>query len=295
MGKYPYTGTFDGGGHTIKNLSIDNTERYVGLFGYVYGGTIRNLTVSSSVKGSGHTDGIVGGVEGGTFENCANLCAVQNYSTEGGTTGGIIGFAHNLDYELIVRDCYNVGSITSRNAGGIIGQCSWNETISNCYNFGKVTGTASAGATIGIYYSDKISNCYYLDGSVSVAGKGDKASIAKSAAEFADGTVLTLLINDRAENDHPWAAECKYFAASGTRRCRYSKAKEMNIPVRATNGKPTKRITGRCAAALLCLIKRHIAARRPAPKMATLNTGTAKTAANTTPMREPKKSLLKKK
>ena len=212
-----YSGTFDGKGHTIKNLSIDNSSaNFVGLFGYVYGGTIRNLTVSGSVKGSGHTGGIAGGADGGTFENCANLCVVQSDSTEGGTTGGIIGFALNMDHELIVRDCYNVGSITGRHAGGIIGQCSWHETISNCYNAGTVTGTANAGAIIGSYSSDKISNCYYLDGSVIRKGRGDKASIAKTATEFANGTVRELLkAGERDSNADPWADECKYLDAAG--------------------------------------------------------------------------------
>ena len=216
-GSLSYSGTFDGKGHTIKNLSIDNSSaNFVGLFGYVLGGTIRNLTVSGSVKGSGHTGGIAGGADGGTFENCANLCVVQSDSTESGTTGGIIGFALNMDYVLIVRDCYNVGSITGRHAGGIIGQCSWHETISNCYNAGTVTGTANAGAIIGSYSSDKISNCYYLDGSVIRKGRGDKASIAKTATEFADGTVLALLkAGERDNNANPWADECKYLAAAG--------------------------------------------------------------------------------
>ena len=212
-----YSGIFDGKGHTIKNLSIDRSAHYVGLFGYVYGGTIRNLTVSGSVKGSEHTDGIAGGADGGTFENCANLCVVQSDSTEGSTTGGIIGFALNRDYELIVRDCYNVGSITGRNAGGIIGQCSdWIGTIRNCYNAGTVTGTANVGAIIGNYSSNKIYNCYYLDGSVIRDGNGDKASIAKTATEFADGTVLELLKDgERDNNANPWADECKYLAAAG--------------------------------------------------------------------------------
>ena len=212
-----YSGTFDGKGHTIKNLSIDNSSaQYVGLFGYVYGGTIRNLTVSGSVKGSEHTGGIAGGADGGTFENCANLCVVQSDSTEGGTTGGIIGFAYFGD-PLIVRDCYNVGNITGRNAGGIIGQCNNRlETIRNCYNAGTVTGTANAGAIIGIYSSDKISNCYYLDGSVIRKGWGDKASIAKTATEFADGTVRKLLkAGERDKNADPWADECKYLDAAG--------------------------------------------------------------------------------
>ena len=217
-GTPPYSGTFDGKGHTIKNLSIDNSSaQYVGLFGYVLGGTIRNLTVSGSVKGSGHTGGIAGGADGGTFENCANLCVVQSDSTEGGTTGGIIGFAHNMNYELIVRDCYNVGSITGRNAGGIIGQCiNTSGTIRNCYNAGTVTGTASVGAIIGNPLIDKIYNCYYLEGSVTRAGNGDKVSISKTATEFADGTVLALLkTGERDNNADPWADECKYLAAAG--------------------------------------------------------------------------------
>ena len=211
-----YSGTFDGKGHTIKNLSIDRSAQNVGLFGYVYGGTIRNLTVSGSVKGSGHTGGIAGLANGGTFENCANLCEVQGDSTAGGTTGGIIGFAYDGD-TLIVRDCYNVGSITGRHAGGIIGQCNNRlETIRNCYNAGTVTGTANAGAIIGIYYSKNIYNCYYLAGSVTRAGSGDKMSTSKTAAEFADGTVRELLkAGERDKNADPWADECKYLDAAG--------------------------------------------------------------------------------
>lgn len=212
-GTPPYSGTFDGKGHTIKNLSIDSSAHYVGLFGYVYGGTIRNLTVSGSVKGSEHTGGIAGAANGGTFENCANQCAVQ-----GGTTGGIIGFATE-EGTLIVRDCYNVGSITTttgNSVGGIIGQCiNTSGTIRNCYNAGTVTGTASVGAIIGNSVSDRIYNCYYLDGSVIRNGNGDNVSISKTATEFADGTVLALLkTGERDNNADPWADECKYLAAA---------------------------------------------------------------------------------
>ena len=213
LGTPPYAGIFDGKGHTIKNLSIDRSAQYVGLLGYVYGGTIRNLTVSGSVKGTGHTGGIAGGAESSTFENCANQCAVQ-----GDTTGGIIGFVSNWE-DLIVRDCYNVGRITTttgNSVGGIIGQCINSfVTICNCYNAGTVTGTANAGAIIGNYSSDKIYNCYYLEGSVTRAGYGDKASIAKTATEFADGTVRKLLkAGERDNNADPWADECKYLAAA---------------------------------------------------------------------------------
>ena len=211
-----YSGTFDGKGHTIKNLSIDRSAQNVGLFGYVYGGTIRNLTVSGSVKGTGYTGGIAGAADGGTFENCANQCEVQGGTTENDTIGGIIGFAYFGD-TLIVRDCYNVGNITGRHAGGIIGLCNNRlETIRNCYNAGTVTGTANAGAIIGNYSSNKIYNCYYLEGSVTRAGYGENVSIPKTATEFADGTVLALLkAGERDNNADPWADECKYLHAAG--------------------------------------------------------------------------------
>ena len=213
-GTPPYAGIFDGKGHTIKNLSIDSSKQYVGLFGYVYGGTIRNLTVSGSVKGSEHTGGIAGGAESSTFENCANQCAVQ-----GGTTGGIIGFVSDSE-DLTVRDCYNVGRITTttgNNVGGIIGQCiNKFVTIRNCYNAGTVTGTANVGAIIGNYSSDKIYNCYYLEGSVTRAGNGDTVSILKTATEFADGTVLALLkAGERDNNADPWDTTCKYLESAG--------------------------------------------------------------------------------
>ena len=213
-GTPPYAGIFDGKGHTIKNLSIDSSKQYVGLFGYVYGGTIRNLTVSGSVKSIEHTGGIAGGAESSTFENCANQCAVQ-----GGTTGGIIGFVSDSE-DLTVRDCYNVGSITTttgNNVGGIIGQCiNKFVTIRNCYNAGTVTGTANVGAIIGNYSSDKIYNCYYLEGSVTRAGNGDTVSIPKTATEFADGTVLALLkAGERDNNTDPWDTTCKYLESAG--------------------------------------------------------------------------------
>lgn len=209
-----YSGTFDGKGHTIKNLYIDNNAQDVGLFGYVYGGTIRNLTVSGSVKGTRYTGGIAGAADGGTFENCANQCAVQ-----GGITGGIIGFATE-EGTLIVRDCYNVGSITTttgNSVGGIIGQCiNTSGTIRNCYNAGTVTGTASVGAIIGNPGTNKIYNCYYLEGSVTRAGYGENVSIPKTATEFADDTVLALLkTGERDNNADPWDTTCKYLESAG--------------------------------------------------------------------------------
>ena len=45
-----YGGTFDGAGHTVSGLAINNAKTYQALFGYVKGGTIQGLTVKGALK-----------------------------------------------------------------------------------------------------------------------------------------------------------------------------------------------------------------------------------------------------
>ena len=75
-----YTGTFDGQGHTVRNLSITGDVKRAGLFGCVIGGAIRKLTVAGSVSctvDQGWCGGIAGYAERETIENCASLCTVS--------------------------------------------------------------------------------------------------------------------------------------------------------------------------------------------------------------------------
>ena len=223
-----YTGTFDGKGHTIKNLNVSSSETYVGLFGYigyraisntpvvVQRGAVRNLTVVGKVTGTGqtgksvHVGGIAGWVYDGLVANCANLCIVENKG--GGYTGGIAGYVECVDgYQnsaVLISDCYNVGTITGANrVGGIAGGVDFYSHISNCYNAGQITGTYTGEIKAGD--SEHLHNCYYLSDT-------DTDPAARTAAEFADGTVLKLLkAGKRDSNADPWADECKYLAAAG--------------------------------------------------------------------------------
>lgn len=86
-----YTGTFDGAGHTIRNLST--TSDYAGLFGGIRGGTIKNLTLENpQISGNQYAGGIVTILQmnSSTMENCH----VSGGSVTGGMyTGAIAGFA----------------------------------------------------------------------------------------------------------------------------------------------------------------------------------------------------------
>lgn len=202
-----YTGTFDGKGYTIKNLNVSGSGN-IGLFGYVSGGTIRNLTVAGSVTATGgRAGGITCTLIDGLIENCANLCTVT-YTGADGSVGGIVGYAYPIDDSVAIRDCYNIGKIDGgTRTGGILGLDTYPGTeISNCYNVGSVTGNEYVGAIAGnTCYSP--SNCYYLSDTSSGAARTEK--------EFADGTVLNLLINGRNDSEHPWYETCIYLEAAG--------------------------------------------------------------------------------
>ena len=221
-----YSGMFDGKGHTIRGLymSVDEPSGtaelrvFLGLFGVVKDAVIRNVTVTGYVAGF---DGMMGGIAGylvsGTIENCANYCTVKSTTAfdAAADVGGIAGAANSGS---TIRDCYNTGTITvgqfSRYhcIGGIVGN-NFADTVSNCYNVGKVAGNGGRiGEIVGRNQDDAstVSNCYYLRST-----DEDTNPAAKSAEEFADGTVLTALIAGRGDGAHPWDSACRYLAAAG--------------------------------------------------------------------------------
>lgn len=212
--KTPYTGTFDGQGHTIKGLYVNSaSDAYVGLFGCLEGAAVRNLTVDGYVQGIGAAGGIAGYVLNAAIENCSNYCSVFGGSNR--NSGGIAGINYN---SATIIDCYNVGTIRDSDAverrGGIAGYN--NGTVSNCYNVGTISSSDCGGEIVGAN-SGTVENCYYLAGTNLYAvcsndshGKITKTE-SKTAAEFADGTVLALLKADR--DNSPWDS-CQYVATA---------------------------------------------------------------------------------
>lgn len=214
-----YSGTFDGKGHTISGLNVTGEFVYAGLFGTVKDGTIKSLTVAGKVSPSNSqciVGGIVGYASNAVIKNCSNHCSVTGRTTS--IIGGIAGF--NSSGAII--DCYNVGTISGINyaeaIGGIVGSNSG--TISNCYNVGTVSNDTSVGEIAG-HNNGTVENCYYLAGTnLNAVGQNNSngnitKTESKTAANFANGTVLNLLINGRADSEHPWYETCIYLEAAG--------------------------------------------------------------------------------
>lgn len=75
---HSFAGNFDGNNKTISGLNISVAGNNVGLFGYISGATIKNLTVNGSVKGSSNVGGVVGYALNSTIENVTNNASISS-------------------------------------------------------------------------------------------------------------------------------------------------------------------------------------------------------------------------
>lgn len=190
----PFSGTFDGNGETIRGLNINNN--HAGLFGYVTAtSTVKNLTVSGNVTGSGSTSSYAGGIVSrnyGTIENCINECDVS-----GGADyiGGIVGYNHGS-----ITNCTNRGNITtnSRNVGGITGVNSGGGSVTKCENTGTVSGSDRSGCIGGIVGS-------YQDGNGLESVENCINSGNVSGSDYVGGIVGRILVNSPMSNTYFYA------------------------------------------------------------------------------------------
>ena len=149
-----FSGVFDGNDHKIINLTIDGgTNDYLGLFGFIDDGEVRNLGLEGgSVIVSGMVvGGLVGATKEGTISNCYSTVDVNG----GGSVGGLMGSA---SYHSI-SNCYSTGDVsgTGDAIGGLIGYALGG--VSNCYSTGNVSGDYQVGGLVGNNQAS-ISNCY---------------------------------------------------------------------------------------------------------------------------------------
>ena len=171
-----FNGTFDGQGHVISNLAMTSSSIYVGLFGYSWGLTIRNVILDSSCSitssygsGSVYIGGIIGHCDARngpcTIENSANMGSVTFSGYVSSSyylhLGGIAGYLSFYDFDSTVKNCANYGDVThsgkSKDSciGGIVGWSSNSSSnrvyIYNSLNHGTIThnGTTSDSLWVG--------------------------------------------------------------------------------------------------------------------------------------------------
>src|SRR6202050_3160344 len=183
----PFTGIFDGLGHTISNLTISLTTPNVGLFGATgTGATIRNVgLVSDSVTGGAGTGGLVG-------NNGPGVAISGSYTTGpvngAAGTGGLVG----SNTSGAISGSYSTGSVSgAAGTGGLIGS-STSGAITDSYATGSVNGAAGTGGLIGSSTTGVISDSYSTGGVSGAAGTGGLIGSSTSGAitgSYATGSV----------------------------------------------------------------------------------------------------------
>lgn len=204
---HAFTGTFDGDGHKITGLYINNSSANQGLFGYVgSGGTVENVGVSGEVTTTGSSAGGIAGYSSGTVQNCyntANIKALRN-------VGGIVGWNTGK-----VQNCYNTGDITDTEiywmeppAGGIVGQHDNPGVIQNCYSTGNISATSGRnGGIAGINNHATVQDCYWTGSAKDGLGYyHDPCTTTNvnqvNSAQLASGEVAWLL--QGSQSDQVW-------------------------------------------------------------------------------------------
>ena len=180
-----FSGVFDGQGHSISGLYVNNPRTAkVGLFGSFGETSPGNRTWDVEIKNLHLEDvyfrayydvgGFVGEVRSGvkvTIEHCSVDGVII---AEADAAGGFVGEIYDIDSSLVVLNSYNSASVTAQDAvGGIVGDVYDGEgriAVANTYNVGTISGWSNVGGIIGYLYFDvkslKLANVFNV-GSVS--------------------------------------------------------------------------------------------------------------------------------
>ena len=158
-----YTGTFDGGGHTIKGLTVTTNDQFVGLFGSIgYAGTVKNVMMEDVQITSNRSSGFAGGVAGysdGTIENCSVSGSVSGTVYVGGVVGVQIGGS--------ITGCSSSATVKGTvDVGGVAGQTNSSATLTACYATGNVIiemdpkKNIAGGSLVGMNAGSSLLACY---------------------------------------------------------------------------------------------------------------------------------------
>lgn len=166
----PFSGTFEGDGHSISGLNVDASTNSAGLFGYVKDGKVHNLRVSGTVTTTeDNAGGITGSLIGGTVENCIFDGTVSGKGYVGGIAGST-GKSQSITGQI--AGCHTKGNVTATVVAGGIAGANFDITITNCYSEAEVTATnMAAGGIAGQNNGSAITHCY-ATGAISTKERG---------------------------------------------------------------------------------------------------------------------------
>ncbi len=194
----PFQGTYDGGDKTLSNFTVTGSQAAsTGLFEYVSGATLKNITIGRCSVTGENVAGILTG-------RCIGYTTIEGCSHTGGgqvTGRNSVGFIAHIYANTTVKNCTvsNLTVITAasgadaNNQGGVIGFAGGNSTIESCTTSGEIhfTGTASGAARGGIV--GKFDSTGEVNGCTNgaVITNGLVGSTGGIAGQLVNGTIVS--------------------------------------------------------------------------------------------------------
>ena len=166
-----FKGVFNGNGHIISNLNIDEITSwdYCGLFGYVDGGMIKNVGIKNGIidlDNNALCSGLLAAeVENSQVENCFATGKINTEWSAGGLVWELFGSTMENCYADVdinveevagglvsalysnaeLRNSFSNGNVVGRLSGALVGTAEEYITISNCYSTGSAQGRSKSG------------------------------------------------------------------------------------------------------------------------------------------------------
>ncbi|MDR0866140.1 MAG: hypothetical protein LBO74_14590 [Candidatus Symbiothrix sp.] len=203
-----FSGVLDGAGYKITGLWENVSSLATGLFGYLQGGTIKNLGIEvaagKTITGASayYVGGLVGYANGGSIDNVSIVGGAGSSVTGSGSMGigGLVGQVGATGATIISNsyaaiDVAGTAAAGSAPVGGFAGSASAAATIQTSYATGAVSNTASntggfignlSGALKNVYATGAVSSPSAMSITGGLIGTSNAGSVENS---YAAGTV----------------------------------------------------------------------------------------------------------
>ncbi len=217
----PFMGNFEGWGHKIRNLKVEGSNDYAGLFGYIDGGSVRDVGVEGSgVAGKLYVGGICGYLKSGEISSCYSNIAVSGTQY----VGGLCGYSEGK-----IENCWHQGNVTASgasdvNAGGLVGDVNGDVnggSLQRCFVINTaitvydVNNNSYFGFIVGQWCGSTrfLDNCRYDNETVSMEGFkngndvtiGSKNGVDSPSKETVIGATTTEMTVATAETEDEWS------------------------------------------------------------------------------------------
>ncbi|QSO51242.1 InlB B-repeat-containing protein [Alicyclobacillus curvatus] len=169
--KAPFSGTFNGHGFEVTNVSVSGQFQGAGLFGYSTG-TLENTGVAGdiTINAVGFSVGVLVGYDTGSITNCYTTGSIS--ATSAGTAGGLVGLQDGGS----ITNSYSTVRVSGQNVtvGGLVGEAG-STTVLNSYALGQVSDSGNNvfyGGLIGRVTPGLVTDSYYDESTSGLSGAG---------------------------------------------------------------------------------------------------------------------------